>query len=150
MEREVLIPAGRDPWVCVINQKVYSYAAGSVQTVPDEVAELADAVRRMEAKAGRPGVIGQVMTRTEAGEEWADVPTEIPEGGSSGQYLKRTSAGWSWAALPDAGTNTKGIVKKGAAVENAASTSDVVEKLNALIASLVASGALAQYVAPTT
>lgn len=123
MAREVLIPAGRDPWVCVINQKVYSYAAGSVQTVPDEVAELADAMRRLEAKAERPGVIGQVLTRTEAGEEWEDIP--------------------------DAESGEKGVIQKGAAVADATDET-VVDQLNALIASLVASGVLAEYVAPTT
>ena len=55
-----------------------------------------------------------------------------------------------WKALPDATEWVKGVVKQGTAVAPATSTSDVVTQLNALIAALEASGAIATYTAPTT
>ena len=36
----VRIPEGRDPWIAIVNGEQYSYPAGSVQTVPDFIAEI--------------------------------------------------------------------------------------------------------------
>lgn len=50
MAVERTIPKSADPWVCTINGKKYSYAAGSTETVPDEVAAVIDGVENSEGK----------------------------------------------------------------------------------------------------
>lgn len=45
------------------------------------------------------GTTGQVLTKTESGVEWKDIPeneSELPSGGSVGQVLKKTSNGIAW------------------------------------------------------
>lgn len=44
MSRARKIPSTSNPWVCVINNTVYSYEAGKTLSVPDEVAEVIDTV----------------------------------------------------------------------------------------------------------
>ena len=47
------------------------------------------------------GTVGQVLTKTATGSEWADVPEELPEGGSNGQFLKKTADGPAWGSIPE-------------------------------------------------
>lgn len=66
--REVIIPSNMNPWMCNINGVVYSYTAGSTQTVPDEVASLIDAINAEKPVATHPGNAGDVWTMQENGE----------------------------------------------------------------------------------
>jgi len=51
-------------------------------------------------KPSAAGTVGQVLTATASGQEWADVPTELPAGGSAGQVLTKTATGEEWADAP--------------------------------------------------
>ena len=42
------------------------------------------------------GTSGQVLTKTETGVTWQNVPTELPSGGTVGHVLKKTSNGVAW------------------------------------------------------
>ena len=42
------------------------------------------------------GTPGQLLTKTETGEEWSDAPSGLPEGGTEGQILKRGASGAEW------------------------------------------------------
>ena len=42
------------------------------------------------------GTPGQLLTKTETGEEWSDAPSGLPEGGAEGQILKRGASGAEW------------------------------------------------------
>lgn len=42
------------------------------------------------------GTAGQVLTKTETGEEWSDAPSGLPEGGTEGQVIKKTADGAEW------------------------------------------------------
>lgn len=42
------------------------------------------------------GTAGQIMTKTASGEEWADAPQSLPDGGSSGDALVKSDDGGSW------------------------------------------------------
>lgn len=54
------------------------------------------------------GTAGQVLTKTDTGEEWADAPDGLPTGGTTGQVLTKTSTGEEWSdapsGLPEGGT----------------------------------------------
>ena len=54
------------------------------------------------------GTAGQVLTKTDTGEEWADAPDGLPTGGTPGQLLTKTETGEEWAnapsGLPEGGT----------------------------------------------
>ncbi len=47
------------------------------------------------------GTAGQVLTKTETGEEWSDAPSGLPEGGSEGQMLYKTADGTEWGDKPN-------------------------------------------------
>lgn len=53
MSKTVIIPHTADPWICYVNGVRYSYAAGTEQTVPDEVASIIEQAKGYppEAKA---------------------------------------------------------------------------------------------------
>ena len=58
------------------------------------------------------GTAGQVVTKTDTGAEWADVPTEIPTGGTVGQVLTKAVDGVEWgnaSQSPNAITTDGGI-----------------------------------------
>lgn len=61
------------------------------------------------------GTAGQVLTKTETGEEWADAPDGLPTGGTPGQLLTKTETGEEWAdapsGLPEGGTEGQ-VIKK--------------------------------------
>lgn len=43
------------------------------------------------------GTAGQVLTKTDTGEEWADAPDGLPTGGTEGQVLTKIETGSEWA-----------------------------------------------------
>ena len=55
------------------------------------------------------GTTGQVLTKTEDGQEWADASKSLPTGGTAGQILTKTTDGSEWKSLPNASTGAKGI-----------------------------------------
>lgn len=55
-------------------------------------------VGAMPAVSG--GTAGQVLTKTEAGQEWQDAPDGLPEGGTEGQVLTKTPTGAQWDDVP--------------------------------------------------
>lgn len=54
MSKQVTIPSNMNPWWCNINGVVYSYTAGSTQTVPDEVAAVIENYNNMLPKLDEP------------------------------------------------------------------------------------------------
>ena len=54
MSKHVTIPSNMNPWWCNINGVVYSYTAGSTQTVPDEVAAVIENYNNMLPKLEEP------------------------------------------------------------------------------------------------
>ena len=46
------------------------------------------------------GTTGQVLTKTEAGQEWQDAPDGLPPGGEEGQVLTKTASGAQWDDIP--------------------------------------------------
>ena len=58
------------------------------------------AIPPMNVGGGLPegGTVGQVLTKTATGSEWADVPEELPTEGTAGQVLTKTADGCEWAA----------------------------------------------------
>lgn len=61
------------------------------------------------------GTAGQVLTKTDTGEEWADAPDGLPTGGTTGQVLTKTSTGEEWSdapsGLPEGGIEGQ-VIKK--------------------------------------
>ena len=61
------------------------------------------------------GTTGQVLTKTEAGQEWQDPPDGLPEGGTEGQVLTKTPTGAQWddvpSDLPEGGTDGQILTK---------------------------------------
>lgn len=54
MSKTVMIPSNMNPWVCYINNNIYSYPAGTEQSVPDEVAALIESIKPAEQPAHIP------------------------------------------------------------------------------------------------
>lgn len=73
-----------------------------------------------DAPDGLPsgGEEGQVLTKTASGAQWGDVPSDLPAGGTDGQILTKTADGVAWENPPDTGVTTfngrKGEVSPGA------------------------------------
>ena len=61
------------------------------------------------------GTTGQVLTKTETGQEWSDAPDGLPSGGTEGQVLTKTSTGAQWddvpSDLPAGGTDGQILTK---------------------------------------
>lgn len=88
------------------DQLVGFNSAGEATAVSKPTYTAAD-VGAMPAVSG--GSAGQVLTKTEAGQEWQDAPDGLPEGGQEGQVLTKgggDTVTWSDPAsgLPDGGT----------------------------------------------
>lgn len=102
------------------DQLVGFNSAGEATAVPKPTA--AD-VGAMPAVSG--GTTGQVLTKTETGQEWQDAPDGLPEGGTEGQVLTKTPTGAQWddvpSDLPAGGTDGQILTKTvdGVAWENA-------------------------------
>lgn len=75
--------------------------AEDVGARPDTWTPSADDVGAIPNPTG--GTAGQVLTKTETGEEWADAPSGLPEGGTEGQILEKTSSGAAWVDAPESG-----------------------------------------------
>lgn len=73
--------------------------AEDVGARPDTWTPSADDVGAIPNPSG--GTAGQVLTKTETGEEWADAPDGLPTGGTPGQLLTKTETGEEWADAPD-------------------------------------------------
>lgn len=73
--------------------------AEDVGARPDTWTPSADDVGAIPNPTG--GTAGQVLTKTETGEEWADAPDGLPTGGTPGQLLTKTETGEEWADAPD-------------------------------------------------
>ena len=90
MSKTVTIPSGDNPFICKINDVYYSYPAGAVVEVPDEVAALiqANAGNREEPTGEkdiaipRDGEVDDVLTRTAEGAAW-----KAPSGGGGGVLI---------------------------------------------------------------
>lgn len=108
MSKSVKIPAGTDPWVCRINERVYSYPAGSTQVVLDEVAALIGDNAAMAPKESTVG-IGKFLKKTAAGTEWADVPH--PSGAAVANPDGETVTAEEFKALLDS-LRGAGLLKK--------------------------------------
>lgn len=52
------------------------------------------------------GTAGQLLSKTESGEEWIDPPVSLPQGGTEGQVLTKTQNGEEWRSLPSGGTGS--------------------------------------------
>ena len=152
MAKTVTIPAGDNPFICKINDKYYSYPAGTTVEVPDEVAALItqiagndfEPVGLGDVAIPRDGSAGQVLYRTSDGAAWAALPAdELPAVSSTnnGKYLKVVSGAWAIGdgyTLPTATTTTKGGVKQCANMTAAAAAEEGA--LVTLVAALKAAG----------
>lgn len=78
-----------------------SLAASDVGARPDTWTPSAEDVGAIPNPTG--GTAGQVLTKTETGEEWSDAPSGLPEGGTEGQILEKTSSGAAWVDKPESG-----------------------------------------------
>ena len=61
-------------------------------------------VGAMPAVSG--GTTGQVLTKTEAGQEWQTPPDGLPDGGTDGQILTKTADGVAWEDPPEGGVTS--------------------------------------------
>lgn len=69
------------------------------------------------------GSPGQLLSKTESGEEWIDPPVSLPEGGETGQILSKTENGEEWVDLPEISEILEPLAITIAEIEN--SNSDV-------------------------
>ena len=94
------------------DQLVGFNSAGEAIAVAKPTYTAAD-VGAMPAVSG--GTTGQVLTKTEAGQEWQDAPDGLPSGGEEGQVLTKTSTGAQWndipSDLPEGGTDGQILTK---------------------------------------
>lgn len=85
------------------DQLVGFNSAGEATAVAKPTYTAAD-VGAMPAVSG--GTAGQVLTKTEAGQEWKNAPDGLPEGGTDGQILTKTSDGVAWEDAPEGGVTS--------------------------------------------
>lgn len=94
------------------DQLVGFNSAGEATAVAKPTYTAAD-VSAMPAVTG--GTAGQVLTKTEAGQEWQDAPDGLPSGGEEGQVLTKTASGVQWddvpSDLPSGGTDGQILTK---------------------------------------
>ena len=94
------------------DQLVGFNSSGEATAVSKPTYTAAD-VGAMPAVSG--GTAGQVLTKTEAGQEWQDAPDGLPPGGEEGQVLTKTASGAQWddvpSDLPAGGTDGQILTK---------------------------------------
>lgn len=94
------------------DQLVGFNSAGEATAVSKPTYTAAD-VGAMPAVSG--GTTGQVLTKTEAGQEWKNAPDGLPSGGEEGQVLTKTASGAQWddvpSDLPTGGTQGQVLTK---------------------------------------
>ena len=165
MSKTVTIPSGDNPFIAKINDKYYSYPAGTTVEVPDEVAALIESIQGNDAPATIPaapdmprgGAVNDVLTRTSDGAEWKAPASSssLPEvsGSDNGKVLKVVEGAWAAASAPSglpavtAADENKSLVVKttytvGAVIvpEQTAAANDDTEMTNANV-SLFTEGA---------
>lgn len=94
-QKETIWDGKQDELTGTEDQLVGFNSAGEAVAVAKPTA--AD-VGAMPAVSG--GTTGQVLTKTETGQEWQDAPDGLPEGGTEGQVLTKTSTGAQWDDVP--------------------------------------------------
>ena len=94
-QKETIWDGKQDELTGTEDQLVGFNSAGEATAVSKPTA--AD-VGAMPAVSG--GTAGQVLTKTEAGQEWQDAPDGLPEGGTEGQVLTKTPTGAQWDDVP--------------------------------------------------
>lgn len=122
MATTITIPLGNDPFECTVNGVYHSYAAGTTVEVPDEVAALIQSIEGNDPPKTIPappvmprgGSVGDVLTRTADGAEWAE-PSGGGGGGSSGTMVVQFDSDndrWeaTWQEVHDAMTNGKTVI----------------------------------------
>lgn len=109
-QKETIWDGKQDELTGTEDQLVGFNSAGEATAVSKPTA--AD-VGAMPAVSG--GTAGQVLTKTEAGQEWQDAPDGLPAGGEEGQVLTKTSTGAQWddvpSDLPTGGTQGQVLTK---------------------------------------
>lgn len=68
MSKNIMIPTSRDPFVVVVNGKKYSYKAGQIYSVPDEVAAVIESHIEMQPK---PTLFGNTEVEKETKKNYA-------------------------------------------------------------------------------
>ena len=109
-QKETIWDGKQDELTGTEDQLVGFNSAGEATAVPKPTA--AD-VGAMPAVSG--GTTGQVLTKTEAGQEWKNAPDGLPSGGEEGQVLTKTASGAQWddvpSNLPAGGTDGQILTK---------------------------------------
>lgn len=100
-QKETIWDGKQDELTGTEDQLVGFNSAGEATAVPKPTA--AD-IGAMPAVSG--GTAGQVLTKTEAGQEWQDAPDGLPEGGTDGQILTKTADGVAWEDPPEDGVTS--------------------------------------------
>lgn len=109
-QKETIWDGKQDELTGTEDQLVGFNSAGEATAVSKPTA--AD-VGAMPAVSG--GTTGQVLTKTETGQEWQDAPDGLPPGGEEGQVLTKTASGAQWddvpSDLPAGGTDGQILTK---------------------------------------
>ena len=109
-QKETIWDGKQDELTGTEDQLVGFNSAGEATAVSKPTA--AD-VGAMPAVSG--GTTGQVLTKTEEGQEWQNAPDGLPAGGEEGQVLTKTSTGAQWddvpSDLPSGGTDGQILTK---------------------------------------
>ena len=128
-QKETIWDGKQDELTGTEDQLVGFNSAGEATAVSKPTYTAAD-VGAMPAVSG--GTTGQVLTKTEAGQEWQNAPDGLPSGGEEGQVLTKTASGAQWddvpSDLPSGGTDGQILTKTadGVAWEDAPATSATV------------------------
>lgn len=111
-QKETIWDGKQDELTGTEDQLVGFNSSGEATAVSKPTYTAAD-VGAMPAVTG--GTTGQVLTKTETGQEWQDAPDGLPEGGLEGQVLTKTSTGAQWddipSDLPSGGTDGQILTK---------------------------------------
>lgn len=111
-QKETIWDGKQDELTGTEGQLVGFNSAGEATAVAKPTYTAAD-VGAMPAVSG--GTAGQVLTKTEAGQEWQDAPDGLPSGGEEGQVLTKTASGAQWddvpSDLPAGGTDGQILTK---------------------------------------
>lgn len=96
-QKETIWDGKQDELTGTEDQLVGFNSAGEATAVSKPTYTATD-VGAMPAVSG--GTAGQVLTKTEAGQEWQNAPDGLPSGGEEGQVLTKTASGAQWDDIP--------------------------------------------------
>lgn len=96
-QKETIWDGKQDELTGTEDQLVGFNSAGEATAVSKPTYTATD-VGAMPAVSG--GTTGQVLTKTEAGQEWKNAPDGLPSGGEEGQVLTKTASGAQWDDIP--------------------------------------------------